>query len=50
MECVIHHNSTVFMLYYMNMCAYLTILLVDSNNIYKIPNSETCPKLNATHN
>jgi hypothetical protein len=35
MEHVIHHNLIMFMLYCMNVCMYLTILLADSNNIHK---------------
>jgi hypothetical protein len=33
MKHVIHHNPTIFMLYCMNVRAYLTILLADSNNV-----------------
>jgi len=41
MERVIRHKSTAFILYYMNVCAYLTTLLVNFNNIHEIFNSVT---------
>jgi hypothetical protein len=50
MKHIIHHNSTTFMLYCMNICVYLAILLADSNNIHRISNSKTSPKLNTIHN